>query len=162
MVSKAEFKQLFDNHFEAIRSFIYYRCGDVDAASDMAQDVFMKIWEKRERLANDNLKSLLYKIANDLVITNYRKNTTRLDFEQNMSYKNDSPLLADEELDFEELSTTYARALEKMPEGQRTVFLMSRNDELKYGEIANCLGLSVKTVEKRMSAALQFLRTELL
>lgn len=49
-----------------------------------------------------------------------------------------------------------------MPEGQRVVFLMSRNEDLKYHEIAECLNISVKAVEKRMSAALQFLRTELL
>ena len=46
MINKAEFKQLFDKYFDTIRSFIFYRCGDTDAASDMAQDVFMKIWEK--------------------------------------------------------------------------------------------------------------------
>lgn len=73
MISKAEFKQLFDKYFDTIRSFIFYRCGDRDAASDMAQDVFMKIWEKREQLDNLNLKPLLYKIANDMVISNYRK-----------------------------------------------------------------------------------------
>ncbi len=77
MISKAEFKQLFDTHFDTIRSFIFYRCGDTDMASDMAQDVFMKVWEKREQLTNDNLKSLLYKMANDAVISNYRKSTSQ-------------------------------------------------------------------------------------
>jgi RNA polymerase sigma-70 factor (ECF subfamily) len=49
-----------------------------------------------------------------------------------------------------------------MPEIQRVVFLMNRNDEMKYQEIAECLQLSVKAVEKRMSGALQYLRTQLL
>jgi RNA polymerase sigma-70 factor (ECF subfamily) len=79
-----------------------------------------------------------------------------------MTLENDNPLSPDEELAFEELASSYAKALEKMPETQRVVFLMSRNDELKYSEIATCLDISVKAVEKRMSAALQFLRTELL
>ena len=162
MISKAEFKQLFDKYFDTIRSFIFYRCGDRDAASDMAQDVFMKIWEKREQLDNLNLKPLFYKIANDMVISNYRKSSTRLDYEVSMSIQIDSPLSREDELNFEELASTYAKALEKMPELQRVVFLMSRNDELKYSEIAQCLDISVKAVEKRMSAALQFLRTELL
>ena len=70
--------------------------------------------------------------------------------------------LSADELAFEELSSSYANTLEKMPEGQRVVFLMSRNEDLKYHEIAECLNISVKAVEKRMSAALQFLRTELL
>ena len=109
-----------------------------------------------------NIKSLLYKIANDMVISNYRKSSTRMDYENSMTIQNDSPLSPEEELNFEELTSTYAKALEKMPETQRVVFLMSRNDELKYHEIAGCLDISVKAVEKRMSAALQFLRTELL
>jgi RNA polymerase sigma-70 factor (ECF subfamily) len=162
MLSKAEFKQLFDNYFDTIRSFIFYCCGNIDMASDMAQDVFMKVWEKREQLSNHNLKSLLYKMANDMVISNYRKDTTRMDFEQSMTAFNDSPLSPEDELAFEELSSSYAKALEQMPETQRVVFLMSRNDELKYREIAECLDIGVKAVEKRMSAALQYLRTELL
>lgn len=162
MLDKAGFKQLFDNYFDVIRRFVYYRCGNTDVASDIAQDVFMKIWEKRGQLNNDNLKSLLYKMANDLIVSNYRKYSTRLDFEQNMTTSNDSPLSPDEELSFEELSLSYAKALKQMPETQRVVFLMSRNDELKYSEISECLDISVKAVEKRMSAALQYLRTELL
>ncbi len=161
MLSKAEFKQLFDSYFDTIRSFIYYRCGNADMASDMAQDVYMKVWEKREQLSNQNLKSLLYKMANDLVISNYRKDTTRNDFTQSMTLQNDvrSP---EEELAFKELASSYAEALDTMPETQRMVFLMSRNDELKYHEIAECLDISIKAVEKRISAALQFLRTKLL
>ena len=97
-----------------------------------------------------------------MVISNYRKDTTRVDFEQSMTAFNDSPLSPEDELAFEELSSSYAKALEQMPETQRVVFLMSRNDELKYSEIAECLDIGVKAVEKRMSAALQYLRTELL
>lgn len=162
MLNKAEFKQIFDRYFDTIRSFIFYRCGDVDAASDMAQDVFMKIWEKRDQIDTSQIKALLYKIANDMVISNYRKNTTRIDYEQSMTTQEQSQLSPEEELNFQELSASYAKALEQMPEIQRVVFLMNRNDEMKYKEIAECLQLSVKAVEKRMSGALQYLRTQLL
>lgn len=161
MLSKAEFKQLFDKYFDTIRNFIFYRCGDTDTASDITQDIFMKIWEKREKLNSSDLKPLLYKMANDMIISNYRKKSTRMDYEKSMTIQNSSPLSPEEELNFEELTFSYAKALEKMPETQRVVFLMSRNDELKYHEIAGCLNVSIKAVEKRMSAALQFLRTEL-
>ena len=162
MINKAQFKQLFDTYFDTIRSFIFYRCGDADAASDMAQDIFMRVWEKRGQLENEHLKSLLYKMANDLVISNYRKDNTRQEFEQSMTHPNGTSLSPDEELAFGELTATYARALEQLPETQRVVFLMSRNDEMKYHEIATCLQISVKAVEKRMTAALQFLRNQLL
>ena len=162
MLNKAEFKQIFDKYFDTIRSFIFYRCGDVDAASDMAQDVFMKIWEKREQINTVELKPLLYKIANDMVISSYRKNNTRMDYEQSMAMQSETQQSAEEELNYQELSASYAKALEQMPEIQRVVFLMNRNDEMKYQEIAECLQLSVKAVEKRMSGALQYLRTQLL
>ena len=46
MLGKTEFKLLFDTYFDAIRSFVFYRCGDANVASDVAQEVFMKVWEK--------------------------------------------------------------------------------------------------------------------
>jgi len=42
MLNKEEFKDVFDIHFDAIRSFVFYRCGDMETASDVAQDVFLK------------------------------------------------------------------------------------------------------------------------
>ena len=158
MLSKKEFKLLFDTYFDAIRSFIFYRCGDIDTASDMAQEIFMKVWEKKEQLHKNNLKALLYKIANEMVISAYRKETSRNHFEQEMIYDNESDLSPEDEILFKELASSYARALEQMPEKQRVVFLMSRNDELKYHEIAGRLDISIKTVEKRMNSALQFLK----
>ena len=162
MLSKKEFKLLFDTYFDAIRSFIFYRCGDIDTASDMAQEIFMKVWEKKEQLHKNNLKALLYKIANEMVISAYRKETSRNHFEQEMIYDNESDLSPEDEILFKELASSYDRALEQMPEKQRVVFLMSRNDELKYHEIAGRLDISIKTVEKRMNSALQFLKRALL
>jgi RNA polymerase sigma-70 factor (ECF subfamily) len=162
MLSKTEFKLLFDNYFDAIRSFVLYRCGDKDVASDIAQEVFMKVWEKREQWANDNLKSLLYKMANDEVASNFRKNASRADFEQHMLFGNESALSPEDEMLHKEFASIYAKILEEMPDNQRVVFLMSRNDELKYQEIAERLQIGIKAVEKRMGCALKFLKTEFL
>ncbi|MDR3127519.1 MAG: sigma-70 family RNA polymerase sigma factor [Tannerellaceae bacterium] len=163
MIGKEAFKELFDKHFDGVRRFIFYRCGDTEVASDMAQEVFMKVWEKRGQLHDEKLKSLVYKMAKDSVIGNYRKGVCRMHFEQNMMQEGgeagESP---EEEMMFVEMASLYARALEEMPEGQRVVFLMSRNEGLKYQEIAECLGISVKAVEKRMGGALQFLKKVLL
>ena len=53
------------------------------------------------------------------------------------------------------------RILAKLPDGSREVFLMNRIEKIKYDEIAERLGISVKAVEKRMSKALSILRAEL-
>jgi len=161
MLNKEEFKVVFNEHFEAIRNYVFYRCSDIETASDIAQDVFLKVWEKRNALNGSQIKPLLYKMASDCFISDYRKNQNRINFEQSLTYEQDYEYSPDEEFSFNELASAYAKALERMPEKQRTVFLMSREDGMKYGEIADCLHLSVKAVEKQMSAALQFLRNSL-
>jgi RNA polymerase sigma-70 factor (ECF subfamily) len=162
MLNKGEFKQLFDSYFDEIRSFVFYRCGDSETASDIAQEVFLKLWEKRAQFTLVNIKSLLYKIANEMVITNYRKDICRKGFEQSLTLRENQEPSPEEKMMSEEFIASYAKALEEMPEKQRIVFLLNRDSDLKYKEIAEYLQISVKAVEKRMSAALQFLRTELL
>lgn len=129
-------------------------------ATDIAQDTFMKIWEKQITKPPDEIVGLLYKIAKDQFISNYRKKTKEVEFTSKISEEKDeqSP---EERMNYKELQNTYERALSKMQENQREVFLMSRMEDLKYQEIADRLELSVKAVEKRMSLALRFLRTEM-
>jgi len=162
VISKTEFKELFDKYFDTIRSFVYYRCGDTEAASDITQEVFMRVWEKREQFEVSNIKSLLYKMANDKVISDYRKGQTQLNFEQSMVIEQDYHASPEEIVQFEELKTTYSKALADMPENQRVTFLMNRNEGLKYHEIAENLNISIKAVEKRISTALAYLKKELL
>lgn len=162
MISKTEFKELFDKYFDTIRRFVYYRCGDIETASDITQEVFMKIWEKREQFEVSDIKSLLYKIANDKLISDYRKGQTWLNFEQSMTIEQDYDASPEEIVQFEELKTTYSKALADMPENQRVTFLMNRNEGLKYHEIAKNLNISIKAVEKRISTALAYLKKELL
>lgn len=63
---------------------------------------------------------------------------------------------------YTELKKKYGEVLSNMPETQRIAFLLNRNDELSYSEIAIRLQISVKAVEKRISAALKVLRKHLL
>lgn len=161
MVNKTEFKQIFDAYFNPIRRFLFYRIGNEDKASDMAQDLFLKLWEKRETLTLQNIKSLLYKMANELAISEMRKMSVRRSYANSVVYAGED-ISAHEQLQFEETMSRYVKALDEMPEIQRVTFLLSRNEELKYSEIAEMLGISVKAVEKRMSGALDFLRNRLL
>ncbi|NDV83306.1 RNA polymerase sigma-70 factor [Bacteroides sp. 51] len=160
MVDKQSFKHIFDDYFDPLRNYIYYRCSDEEAASDIAQDVFMRIWEKRDQLDAFRIKPLLYKMANDMIISHYRKQTVQLNFEKDV-YTEEESLSPQDDMQFSELKKRYASALSDMSEGLRETFLMSRNDELKYYEIAERLDISVKTVEKRISAALKLLKEKL-
>ena len=160
-MTKEEFKEIFEQNFNEIRSYIFYRCGDEDLATDIAQDCFLKLWEKKDKIRLRQVRGLLFKMASDLFInTFHHQKRTKLLF-QNISFEEQdhSP---EEILSFEQLKEKYEALIIKMPEKQRVVFLMSRIDGLMYKEIAERLDLSVKAVEKRMKNALDFLRTSLL
>jgi RNA polymerase sigma-70 factor (ECF subfamily) len=152
-----EFKVLFEKHFAEVRKAVFYRSGDADLATDIAQETFLKIWEKQNSIQPEKVKGLLFKIAGDLYISHYRKEKRSFNFFNNFvfDYETQSP---EEEMSFNQLKDSYSTALEKMNEKQRTVFLMSRVENLKYSEIAEILGVSIKAVEKRMSNALVHLR----
>lgn len=156
-MTQEEFKNIFDTHFTGVRNYIYYRSGDQDLATDVAQEALITLWEKKSGLVNGNIKALLYKIAGDILISQLRKRNVAMRYKaKNIDEQfNESP---DELLQYKELLTNYERALEALPEKQRTVFLLSRMDGLKYFEIADTLGVSVKAVEKRMKNALEYLR----
>ncbi len=156
-----EFKKIFDQKFDELRSCIYYRCGDVDLATDIAQDCFMKLWEKRDSIVMSQVTGLLFKMASDMYVNKFhhQKRTKKVFENIRFDLHDYSP---EELLTFKQLNEKYTMLIENMPEIQRSVFLMSRIDGLQYREIAERLGLGVKAVEKRMGNALNYLRNALM
>jgi len=155
--SKEWFEKIFDEHYEFIRNYIFYLSGDIGVAEDLVQDVFMKIWERKETINDLTLKPLLYKIARNLYFNRYKRNALDIKF-INASVnetENESPEFL---LEMKEFNEKLQTALSNLPEYCRTIFLMSRIDDLKYHEIADSFNISTKAVEKQISKALQLLR----
>ena len=160
-MTKEQFKTLFDSYFDDIRRYLYYRSGDETLSTDLAQDTFMRIWEKEMTLMPGSDAGLLYKIAGDLFVSHTRRDKLRKEAPERIRFEQ-SGRTPEEELQFKELQEKYEKALIKLPENQRVVFLMSRMEELTYPEIAARLSLSVKAVEKRMTGALSRLKKEII
>ncbi len=159
-LTQKEFKLLFDQYFDAVRNYVFYRCGDEEVANDVAQEVFMRIWEKQLFPEIKKEKALLFKIAGDIFISQYRRKVLEMNYMQSLEI-NEHESSSIDNLEYKELEKTYNNALEAMPEVSRVAFLMSRVEELKYSEIAERLQISVKAVEKRMTNALSHLREKL-
>jgi RNA polymerase sigma-70 factor (family 1) len=156
-INQAEFDQIFNSWYDPVRNFLYYKTGDVQVAQDLAQEAFLKIWEKRDGIKTETVKNLLFTIANNLFLNRLEHQKVTFKFANNYQGKTmaEAP---DYELEMKEFDQKLQQALADLDDKKRTVFLMNRIDEFTYNEIAENLGLSVKAVEKRMEKALAFLR----
>ncbi len=159
-MTKEEFKILYNDYFDPVRKYLYYRSGDADIATDITQEVFVKLWEKIDKLERSKVKGLLYKMAGDDLISRFRRAKIELEYSNSFQFNliEESP---EDKYNYKELKEKYEKALADLPEKQRVVFLMSRMDGLKYHEIAERLSLSVKAIEKRMNYALKYLKEAL-
>jgi len=157
-LSQAEFKLLFDEHFEKLRNYVYFKCGNIEQAEDIAQEAFMKLWEKRADVKRETMLSYLYRIAHNIFINQAKREQLSFNF-QNQNTDGDIDFASPEyEMELKEFDVKLQKALAGLSEINRTTFLMNRIDGLKYKEIAERLDISVKTVEKRMQNALGQLR----
>lgn len=157
------FEQLFKAHYRGLHAYAHTILRDEDLAEEMVQGMFLKFWEKRELLnIQSSIKAYLYRsVYNDSM--NYLKHqkiqTKYQDFIMHNMDTSHEPASA--KLELSQLEMKLKEALNELPEHCRTIFQMSRFEELKYREIAAQLGLSIKTVENQMGKALKILRLKL-
>lgn len=154
---KESFRELVNSGYDLYLSFAHALLKDRDAAKDVVQNVFLKLYLHRDRLdARGNLHALLLKsvrfeVANYLRLGfNARRNDTMPDSEGGTT-----PL---QELYFDEISSLVQDAIAAMPARRKEVFIMSRFQGRSNAEIAQLTGLSVRTVEKHIELALRELR----
>lgn len=133
---------------------------DPDEAEELVQDLFFRIWQDRERLRiTTSIKSYLYTAVRNRCLNalKVKKRNGPLDLDQQDGSHEDQR--SEDELT--ERSARVHAAIAALPEERRKVFTMSKHEGLKYQEIADRLGISVKTVENQMGKALKTLREEL-
>jgi RNA polymerase sigma factor (sigma-70 family) len=159
-INQAEFDGIFLNWYYPVRNSVYYKTGDMQAAEDITQETFLKIWEKKDSINIETVGPLLFKISKNLFLNTVGHSKVTLKFvnDYQPSQYSESP---DFELEMKDFDKKLQEALAELDEKNRTVFLMNRIDNLTYSQIAEDLELSVKAIEKRMSKALAFLKDRL-
>jgi len=143
-----EFELIFRKYYVRLCGFANKFIANTTEAEEIVQEVFLNIWAKKDRLKlDDEIKPYLFKSVQNLCFNfiEHQKVVDNYYSVIEVVYKNKK---VDE-------------AIGSLPEECRKIFKMSREDGLKYAEIADKLNLSVKTVETQMSRALSKLKIEL-
>lgn len=158
------FEKLFKQYFKVLQNYAFTILNDLDIAEEMVQNVFLKVWEKREKLPSDiSIKAYLYKSVYHESLNWLRHEKVKSSYQKHTLYiMKDEVNNATDQLKLKQLQNHLKEALNELPQQCRTIFQMSRFEELRYREIANELGISVKTVENQMGKALKLMRTKLI
>lgn len=157
---KDAFRQLFKHYYPLFLAFARKMLKDDYVAEDLVQNVFMRTWVLRDRLdENRGLRNyLLVAVRNEIYC--YFRNEVKNRHEDLISEIADSSN-AHNTLSIKEMEANISEIISSMPERRREIFEMSRSQKLSNSEIADRLGISVRTVEKHIENALADIRLKL-
>ncbi|MCO6025987.1 RNA polymerase sigma-70 factor [Prevotella cerevisiae] len=150
-----DYKMLFDTLYDRLCLYATHYVSSIDIAEDVVMEVMTKAYELEQQGGQiTNTESYFFQaVKNNCLNYLHKKNTVQIN--------HDIPdMVYDNEADREELAreSRLWTAVESLPQKCRLVFLMSKRDGMKYQEIAEELGLSVKTVEAQIGKAYKVLR----
>jgi RNA polymerase sigma-70 factor, ECF subfamily len=159
------FEILFRKYFVRLCGFANKFIANKTESEEIVQEVFLKIWKNRDHLRFDQtISPYLFKSVQNFCYNfiEHKKVTDNYYSVIEAVYKNHQEDYSTyESVLYTEFQAKVDKAIGSLPAQCRTIFQMSRQDGLKYTEIAEKLGLSVKTVETQMSRALSKLKAEL-
>jgi RNA polymerase sigma-70 factor, ECF subfamily len=157
------FEMLFRTYYQPLCNYAYTFVQDHDNAEEIVQSTFLQVWEKREVLEiRTGVKPYLYAMVRNACLNvikheKVKQQHAAMEFatgERSVESVSRTVMAS-------ELEARIYRAMEALPEQCRLVFKLSRFEELKYTEIAEQLGISIKTVENHMGKALRIMREQL-
>jgi len=164
---KSAYEKVYNEFFGVMYHLCLRYINDRKVSEEIVQDTFMKLWEIRDTLNDQvNLRNFLYTITKNNCLNYLRNQKIALKHRENIKYlEMQFNYEALEKLGnyirFEELRNKIDEAIAGLPPDIRDTFLLSRFEDLQYKEIALKQGISIKTVEARISKALHILREEL-
>lgn len=157
------YAELFDASYDALHRYAMYITHDSIAASDILQDVYLKLWQVRETIDPErSLRALMYQMVRNYSLNHERQKKRHA----SEAIEADHPSvgfdsLNDDELDAAILKQRLQEWIDEMPERRKEAFMLSRFEGLSHEEIASLMDLAPKTVNNHIVLALQHIRKRL-
>jgi len=161
---------LFREYYVGLCAYSRRYVGRKDIAEEIVSDTFLKIWENREIIKiNSSVKAYLFhavcnnslnylrKLKKEEILDEYFLETTS----ENIGFVTNSEEIEEQSLSMEDISVKIEEAVSKLPEQQQKAFRLKRFEGKKTKEVAELMGLSVKTIEMHLSKATLSLRQNL-
>lgn len=155
------FEQLFKTYYSHLCLFSSNIMEDEIVAEEIVQEFFVKLWEKRTKLnIETSLKNYVFRSVKNLCLNQIKHNKIRVKHAKYVISEAEANNFNDNFIEVD-LAKRIEESIQTLPEKRREIFRLSREEGLKYREIAEKLKLSIKTVEAQMGLALKTLREKL-
>lgn len=159
------FEQLFFEYFSDLCSFASQITYSEGLAQDVVQDVFFRIWERRQNwYLSSSLEAYLFQSVRNEALNKIKHEKFLDDFRDKLAKhkkKSTSTKLKNQEQGNQKLLDEIWTIVSRMPSRRQSVFVLYREHGLSYKEIADVLDISRKTVENHMGLALNDIREQL-
>lgn len=156
---KEAFSLLYKQYWDRVYRFSQLYLNSKERVEDVVQEVFIKVWESRDFIReNDNFKGLLFIITRNLIFNQYRRNVNEDFYKMTVLSAMETSYDIEEEIDAYDLSAYIDQLIAELPERRREIFNLSRKEHKSYKEIALRLNISEKTVENQIAEALKYLK----
>ena len=160
--NESAFEAVFNEYYESLAYFALKYVGNAQAAEDIVQELFVKIWANRQTLhVEQSLGAYLYGAVKNACFNYLKSQKIRSEYASKQIQTSESETFIPNEIDAADLNVLIETAIFSMPGERQKIFRMSRVEGLKYAEIAEKQGISIKTVEAQMGKALQYMRSML-
>ena len=154
------FAEIYRRYAKSLADFAASKLFNLEDAQDIIHDIFVKLWEDRERLQiTSNLKSYLFTLTRHRIIDKIRRNITREEYAAMLqSLTNAYQPSIEQQIAVKELQQTIENSLNQLSPRVKEIYQLSREENLSIPEIAEKLQLSEQTVKNQLSTALSHLR----
>lgn len=160
---RQSFELLYNRYWRQVYNFGRLYLTTREAAEEAVQEAFIKVWESRAFIReNENFQGFLFIITRNLIFNQKRKHFNEDFYKMSVLAALEQSYDIDEEIDAKNLSEYIDRLIDELPPQRRLIFILSRKEYKSYKEIALQLNISEKTVERQINEAIKFLKKNII
>jgi RNA polymerase sigma-70 factor (ECF subfamily) len=156
------FELLYQQYHARLYNFCMSIIRNKQDAEGMVQEVFIAVWENRERLdENKSFSGFVFSIAKNKTLNRIKQNLSRKVYLEYMQTENQDPDDIASDFESRELIEFLHKTIQELPEKSKEIFLLSRNEGLTYKQIASKLDISENVVDHEIRKSLKYIREKL-
>ena len=157
------FDAIFHKYSDKLYRFAFSLLKNDEDSKGIVQETFLKLWKNRNDIdTSKSLKSYLFTISYHLIIDQLRYRLKDVRYREFLyRYFENNSFIINSKFDFDVLNRQIEAAVEELPDKRKQIYLLSREKGYSHKEIADKLGLSVKTVENQINRSLNHFRMRL-